>query len=101
MFRFQKTFHYDSHFWSDKKPYNFAGGRTGFDSQETKLPTYWNTAFSKICLGMKIGHQLRFVTVNKSASSLYSLIADGRYRATSLEQVEDADWFTGLLTDQL
>ena len=33
---------------------------------------------------MKIGHQLRFVNVNKYASSLYSLIADGRYRATSL-----------------
>ena len=61
-----------------------AGGKTGFDSQETKLPTYWNTAFSKICLGMKIGHQLQFVTINKYASSLYSLIADGQYRATSL-----------------
>ena len=61
-----------------------AGGKTRFDLQETKLPTYWNTAFSKICLGMKIDHQLRFVTVNKYASSLYSLIADGRYRATSL-----------------
>ena len=83
-FRFQKTFHYDSHFWSDKNPYNIAGGRTGFDSQETKLPTYWNTAFSKICLGMKIGHKLRFVTITKYASSLYSLIADGQYRATSL-----------------
>ena len=61
-----------------------AGGKTGFDSQETKLPTYWNTAFSKICLGMKIGCKLRFVTINKSARSLYSLIADGQYRATSL-----------------
>ena len=50
----------------------------------SKLPTYWNTAFSKICLGMKIGHKLRFVTINKSATSLYSLIADGQYRATSL-----------------
>ena len=65
-------------------PYNMAGGKTGFDSQETKLPTYWNTAFSKICLGMKIGYKLRFVTINKSARSLYSLIADGQYRATSL-----------------
>ena len=61
-----------------------AGGKTGFDSQETKLPTYWNTAFSKICLGMKIGYKLRFVTINKSARSLYSLIAEGQYRATSL-----------------
>ena len=48
------------------------------------MPTYWNTAFSKICLGMKISHKLRFVTINKSANSLYSLIADGQSRATSL-----------------
>ena len=48
------------------------------------LPTYWNTPFSKICLGMKIGQQINFIVINKSASSLYSLIADGQYRATSL-----------------
>ena len=79
-----RKLHYDSHFWGDRNPYNMAGGKTGFDSQETKLPTYWNTAFSKICLGMKIGYKLRFLTINKSARSLYSLIADGQYRATSL-----------------
>ena len=60
------------------------GGETGFDLQETKLPTYWNTSFSKICLGMKIGQQINFIVINKPASSLYSLIADGQYRATSL-----------------
>ena len=56
----------------------------GFDHQETKLPTYWNTPFSKICLGMKIGHQINFILINQHANSLYSLIADGQYRATSL-----------------
>ena len=81
---FQRTFHYDSQFWSNRNGYNFAGGKTGFDSQETKLPTYWNTSFSKICLGMKIGPQLRFIVINRHANSLFSLIADGKYRATSL-----------------
>ena len=33
---------------------------------------------------MKIGQQLRFIVINKQANSLYSLIADGQYRATSL-----------------
>ena len=33
---------------------------------------------------MKIGQQIRFIVINKQASSLYSLIADGQYRATSL-----------------
>nr|XP_058943699.1 uncharacterized skeletal organic matrix protein 5-like [Pocillopora verrucosa] len=80
----QRTFHYDSQFWSNRNAYNFAGGKTGFDSQETKLPTYWNTSFSKICLGTKIDHQLRFIVIHRHANSLFSLIADGKYRATSL-----------------
>ena len=83
-FVLQKTFHYDSKFWGDRNAYNLAGGKTGFDTQETKLPTYWNTSFSKICLGMKIGQQINFIVINKQANSLFSLIADGKYRATSL-----------------
>ena len=54
------------------------------DTHETKLPTYWNTPFNKICLGMKIGQQFKSVIINHQARSLYSLIADGKYRATSL-----------------
>ena len=80
----QDTFHYDSGFWSDKNEYNLRGGETGFDTQETKLPTYWNTSFTKICLGMKIGQQINFLFFYKTADSLYSLIADGQHRATSL-----------------
>ncbi|XP_022805567.1 uncharacterized skeletal organic matrix protein 5-like, partial [Stylophora pistillata] len=79
------TFHYDSKYWSDKNFFNLVGGRTGFDSQETKLPTYWNTPFSKICLGMKVNQkQPNFIVINKKADSLYSLIADGKHRNTSL-----------------
>ena len=78
------TFHYNSSLWSNTETFNLKGGETGFDSQETKLPTYWNTPFSKICLGMKIGHQINFIVINTQANSLYSLIADGQYRATSL-----------------
>ena len=80
----QRTFHYDSGYWSNKTEYNLPGGETGFDAQETKLPTYWNTSFSKICLGMKIGQQINFIVINRQANSLYSLIADGQYRNTSL-----------------
>ena len=80
----QNTFHYNSEYWSDYNEYNLPGGETGFDTQETKLPSYWNTPFSKICLGMKIGQQINFIVINKQASSLHSLIADGQYRNTSL-----------------
>lgn len=33
---------------------------------------------------MKIGHQINFLAINKQANSLFSLIADGTYRSTSL-----------------
>ncbi|XP_022809398.1 uncharacterized skeletal organic matrix protein 5-like [Stylophora pistillata] len=80
----KKTFHYDSHRWTDKKEYNCPGGLTAFDKRETKLPTYWNTPFSKICLGMKTAKRTKFIVINKQADSLHSLIADGKYRNTSL-----------------
>ena len=78
-------FHYDSQFWSNKTEFNRPGGETGFDNQETKLPTYWNMNFSKICLGMRIGNQsVKFLVISKNGTSLYSLIADGHYRTTYL-----------------
>ncbi|PFX12675.1 hypothetical protein AWC38_SpisGene23325 [Stylophora pistillata] len=80
----KRTFHYDDDLWSNKKTFNLEGGKTGLDSNETKLPTYWNTPFTRICLGMKIGEEDSFIAIDKPASSLYSLIADGKYRATSL-----------------
>ena len=33
---------------------------------------------------MKIDQQIKFIVINKQANSLYSLIADGQYRNTSL-----------------
>ena len=84
-FLLQQTLHYNAALWSNKETFNLDGGKTGFDSQETKLPFYWNISFSKICLGIKIGRQqLNFIVIKRNASSLYSLIADGQFRATSL-----------------
>ena len=51
---------------------------------ETKLPSYWATPFTKICLGMKIGVETMFYLLDKEASSLFSLIQDGKYRPTNL-----------------
>ena len=61
-FLLQQTFHYNSALWNNKETFNLDGGKTGFDSQETKLPSYWNTSFTKICLGMTIGQQFNFGT---------------------------------------
>ena len=65
------------------------------DDQETKLPTYWNTPFTKICLGMKVGEVTKFFVLNQKASSLYALIADGKYRKTSLGRDEWKKLITG------
>jgi len=82
----QKTFRYHSSLWTNKKTFNVAGGKTVFDTQETKLTAYWDTPFTKICLGMRIHGEenINFLLINKEANSLYSLIADGQYRSTSL-----------------
>ena len=81
---FQRTFHYDSELWTNKQSFNIDGGKTGFDAAETKLPSYWNTSFSKICLGINISQEIRFAVIDRQADSLHSLIADGQYRDTSL-----------------
>ena len=78
------TFSYDSVLWTNKDTFNLPGGKTGLDTQETKLPTYWEKPFSKICLGMRIGSHTNFIVIHMEAPSLYSLIADGQYRAISL-----------------
>ena len=80
----QTTFGYNSDLWRDGNTYNLEGGKTGLDTQETKLPSYWSTSFSRICLGMKVDNQFTFAVVNKPASSLFSLIADGQYHETFL-----------------
>lgn len=82
----KSTFHYDSAFWRNTAGFNLLGGKTGFDHAETKLPTYWSTPFSKICLGMKIDKQWNFTLVEFEtySSSLHSLIADNGGTGTSL-----------------
>ena len=45
---------------------------------------------------MKTHQQLRFIVIHKQADSLYSLIADGQYRATSLGR----DVWKGLIGSQ-
>ena len=57
---------------------------TGFDDQETKLATYWNTPFNEICLGMKVNKDINFISISYQASSLYDVIADGSYHGTSI-----------------
>ncbi len=52
--------------------------------KEAKLASYWTLPFTELRLGMKVGGTTRWITFGYSASSLYSLIADGKYRRTSI-----------------
>ena len=80
----QPTFLYHSALWTNRTAYNVPGGSSLNASEETKLPTYWETPFSRICLGMTVAGQTNYLAINYTADSLYSLIADGQYRATTL-----------------
>ena len=80
----QHNFNYDSKAWCSRSSVSPENGDTGLAHFETLLPTYWSTSFTKICLGMKVDGVTRFFRVNRAAASLYALIADGQYRATSL-----------------
>ena len=59
--------------------------------KETKLASYHNTPFSKICLGMTRNDVTNWILVNYTATSLYSVIADGKNRETNVGR---AEWMT-------
>ena len=48
--------------------------------KQTKLASYWNTPFDKICLGMKGNGITEWIVINYRASSLYNVIADEGYK---------------------
>ena len=65
-FYIQRNFHYDSKLWTNKNDFNLPAGKTLLDHQETKLPSYWNSPFSKISLAMKIGHEVNSIVINNT-----------------------------------
>ena len=78
----QQTFDYYSELWSNKKTYQ--PSNLDLDDKETKLASYWTLPFTELRLGMKVGGSTRWITFSYKASSLYSLIADGQYRKTTI-----------------
>ena len=55
---------------------------------ETKLASYHNTPFDKICLGMTKNDVTNWIRVNYTATSLYSVIADDNYHKTNAGRAE-------------
>ena len=69
--------------WTNKESYAVEDGLEGLTEKESKLASYWNTPFKKICLGMTVFGQTKWMMLDYNTSSLYSLIADGNYRSTT------------------
>ncbi|XP_028414181.1 uncharacterized skeletal organic matrix protein 5-like [Dendronephthya gigantea] len=79
----KKTFIYGSSLWTNKETYAVQDGLEGLTEKESKLASYWNTPFTKICLGMSYNGDRKWMSFNYTATSLYSVIADGQFRATT------------------
>ncbi|EDO46683.1 predicted protein [Nematostella vectensis] len=88
----KKNFNYDSTYWTDDKSYNMAGGKTFTDHQETKLPTFWGTEFSRVCVGMQkpgtSNIQWMGISMNSTRPSLQSVFTGDRLEAN----IPDKDW---------
>ncbi|XP_028396199.1 uncharacterized protein LOC114520172 [Dendronephthya gigantea] len=80
----KSDFNYNSPYWTNKAAYEVEDGLEGLTEKQTKLASYWNTPFDKICLGMKVDGQTRWIVLNYAASSLYNVIGDGSFKSTSV-----------------
>ena len=80
---FKNEFAYNSPYWTNKETYAVQDGLKGLNKEQTKLASYWNTPFDKICLGMKANDVIKWIVINRQASSLFSVIAGGVYESTS------------------
>jgi hypothetical protein len=91
----QNTFTYDSALWKNKETYAIQNGLEGISEKESKLASYWNTPFTKICLGMSHNGERKWATIDYAADSLYNLIADGQFRATTAGKATWESLITG------
>ena len=53
--------------------------------KQTKLASYWNTPFHKICLGMKVKNVTKWIVISDiQAASLFDVIAGGVFKNTTV-----------------
>ncbi|XP_028417794.1 uncharacterized protein LOC114542445 isoform X1 [Dendronephthya gigantea] len=79
----KNDFNYSSSYWTNRVAYEVEDGLEGLTEKQTKLASYWNTPFRKICLGMKVNNETRWIALDFAASSLYNVIGDGSFKNTS------------------
>jgi hypothetical protein len=83
LFSLQNDFSYSSPYWTNKETYAVEDGLEGLNEKQTKLASYWNTPFNKICLGMKVNGVTKWIASNYTANSLHSVMEDGTFKTTT------------------
>ncbi|XP_065826507.1 uncharacterized protein [Oscarella lobularis] len=78
----KQTFSYNSSYWTSKTTFN--EDFIEFDGNETKLASFWSLPFEELLLGMKTGSTLRWITVQKKAISLRSIILGNTFQSTEI-----------------
>ena len=81
----KQIFGYDSALWSNKETLNEDSLK--INDEEVKFASYWTVPFTEIRIGMKVDGSTKWMNIKQTAISLYSLIADGQYRSTSIGKV--------------
>jgi hypothetical protein len=84
LFALQNDFSYSSPYWTNKETYSVEDGLEGLNEKQTKLASYWNTPFNKICLGMKVNVATKWIALNYTTNSLHSVIEDGTFKKTTV-----------------
>ena len=84
----QTTFKYDSPFWTNKETLNVDAGLDGLTQNETKLASFHNTAFAKLCLGMTANDVTNWIVVHHTATSLHSVMNGKKNQKTNAGRAE-------------
>ncbi len=80
----QNEFTYSSSYWENNDTYAVDDGLEGLTEKQTKLASYWNTPFNKICLGMKVNGVTKWIVIDHQARSLFNVIAPGTFKDTNI-----------------
>ena len=73
----QTDFNYSSPYWTNKETFAVDDGLEGLTEKLTKLASYWNTPFNKICLGMKVNGKINWISLTYTAHAFDQLIKAG------------------------
>ena len=89
-----------SSYWTNNKTYAVENGLECLTEKQTKLASYWNTPFKKICLGMKVNDVAKWIVINHQATSLFNVIADGVFKNTAVRRGKLLSLMNGLLLQE-